>query len=164
MQGDGTAQAVAGGDVAVHDHFRIQNLGTGELILETGVGRGLFAFQQTEGCQHAGCGADGGHLLAALGKGNAGVGDGLVGGKVRRAGDAAGQHHHVHVGVINVLGQCVGGDVHFVAAGDGAVTGGAGNGHVHLGAAQQVHYQKGFALLGALGKKDYGFAHFNQTS
>ena len=92
-------------------------------------------------------------------KGNTGIGDGLVGGKVRGAGDAAGQHHHVHIRVINVLCQCVGGDVHLVAAGDGAVAGGAGNGHLHLGAAQQMDHQQGFTLFGALGKKYNSFTH-----
>ena len=54
--------------------------------------------------------------------------------------------------------------MHLVAAGDGAVAGGAGNGHLHLGAAQQIDHQQGFTLFGALGKKYNSFAHKNQTS
>ena len=158
-KGNGAAQTVAGGDVAVHDHLGVQYLGPGQLVLESGMRRGLFALQQAELRQHAGRSADGGHLLACLCKGNTGIGHGLIGGKVRGAGDAAGQHHHVHVRIIDVLRQRVGGDVHLVAAGDGAVAGCAGHGHIHPGPAQQIHYQKCLALLGALGKKDDSFAH-----
>ena len=52
-KGNGTAQTVAGGDIAVHDDLGIQHLGTGQLILKTGVCRGLSAFQQAQLCQHA---------------------------------------------------------------------------------------------------------------
>mgnify|MGYP006971074676 CR=1 FL=1 len=43
---DGTTQTVAGGDIAVHYHFGIQHLGTGQFVLETGVRRGFSALQQ----------------------------------------------------------------------------------------------------------------------
>lgn len=39
---DGTTQTVAGGDVAVHDHFGVQHMGTGQLVLKSGVGRGIL--------------------------------------------------------------------------------------------------------------------------
>ena len=40
-EGDGAAQAVAGGDVAVDDDLLVQHLGAGQLVLEGGVGGGL---------------------------------------------------------------------------------------------------------------------------
>src|SRR5699024_7353851 len=75
-KGDGAAQAVAGGDVAVYDHLLVQHLGTGQLVLERGVGGGLAALQQAQAGQDAGGGADGGHLLAGGGHGLHRAGDG----------------------------------------------------------------------------------------
>ena len=70
-KGDGTAQTVAGGEVAVHHDLFIVDDGTGQLILEPGVGRGVFALQQAQRGQNAGGGADGGYLFARLCKGGA---------------------------------------------------------------------------------------------
>ena len=67
-KGDGTAQTVAGGEVAVHHDLFIVDDGTGQLILEPGVGRGVFALQQAQRGQNAGGGADGGYLLPAAAK------------------------------------------------------------------------------------------------
>ena len=53
-KGDGTAQTVAGGEVAVHHDLFIVDDGTGQLILEPGVGRGVFALQQAQRGQNAG--------------------------------------------------------------------------------------------------------------
>ena len=68
-KGDGTAQTVACGEVAVHHDLFIVDDGTGQLILEPGVGRGVFALQQAQRGQNAGGGADGGYLFARSGKG-----------------------------------------------------------------------------------------------
>src|SRR5699024_144311 len=157
--GDGTAQAVAGGDVAVHDHLLVQHLGAGQLVLERGVGGGRAALQQAPAGQDAGGGADGGHLLAGGGHGLHRAGDGGAGGQVGGAGDAAGQDHQVHTGVVDVLGQGVGGDGDLVAAGDGQAARRGRHGHLHLGPAQKVNDEKGLAFLGALGEKDNCFAH-----
>ena len=120
---------------------------------------GIFALQQTQCCQHAGRGADGGYLFACLCKGDAGIGHRLVGGKVRRAGNAAGQHHQIYVGIIDLLRQRIGGDVHLMAAQNLPAAGSAGNQHLHLGAAEQIHHQQCLALLGALRKKYNSFCH-----
>ena len=136
-------------------------MGTGQLVLKCSVGGGVFALQQTQCCQHAGCGADGGYLFACLCKGGAGVGHRLVGGKVRRTGNAAGQHHQIHVGIIDFLRQCIGGDMHLMAAQDLPAAGSACHQHLHLGAAEQIHHQQSLALLGALRKKYNSFCHKN---
>ena len=70
-KGDSAAEAVAGGDAAVYDDFLIVDDGTGQLVLKCSVSGGVFALQQTQCCQHAGCGADGGYLFARLCKGGA---------------------------------------------------------------------------------------------
>lgn len=121
--------------------------------------RWRFALQQTQCCQHAGCGTDGGYLFARLCKGDASVGHRFVGGKVRRAGNAAGQHHQIYIGIIDLLCQCIGGDVHLMAAQNLPAAGSTGHQHLHLGAAEQVHHQQCLALLGALRKKYNSFCH-----
>ena len=70
---NGTAKAVAGGDVFVYDDFLVVDDGTGQLILKTGVCGGVFALQQAEAGKDAGGGADGGDLFPGFGKGNADV-------------------------------------------------------------------------------------------
>ena len=65
---DRAAEAVAGGDAAVYDDFLIVDDGTGQLVLKSGVGGGVPAFQQAEAGEDAGRGADGGDLLACPGK------------------------------------------------------------------------------------------------
>ena len=50
---DSTAEAVAGGDVAVYDDFLIVDDGTGQLVLKSGVGGGVPAFQQAEAAYEA---------------------------------------------------------------------------------------------------------------
>ena len=44
-KGDGTAQPIAGGDVAIHHDLFIVDDGTGQLILEASVGGGVPAFR-----------------------------------------------------------------------------------------------------------------------
>ena len=78
---DRAAEAVAGGDAAVYNDFLIVDDGTGQLVLKSGVGGGVPAFQQTEAGEDAGA-AQMRRPLACLGKRNAGVGDGLVLGEV----------------------------------------------------------------------------------
>ena len=133
--------------------------GTGQLVLKSGVGGGVPAFQQAEAGEDAGRGADGGDLLACLGKRNAGVGDGLVLGEVGRTRDAAGQDDHVYVAVIHILGQRVGVQMDAVAADEGAAAHGGRNDDFDPGAAEKVGHQQGLALLGAVGKKQNSFAH-----
>ena len=133
--------------------------GTGQLVLKSGVGGGVPAFQQAEAGEDAGRGADGGDLLACPGKRNAGVGDGLVLGEVGRTRNAAGQDDHVHIAVIYVLGQRVGVQVDAVAADEGAAAHGGRNDDFDPGAAEKVGHQQGLALLGAVGKKQNSFAH-----
>ena len=133
--------------------------GTGQLVLKSGVGGGVPAFQQAEAGEDAGRGADGGDLLACLGEGNAGVGDGLVLGEVGRTRDAAGQDDHVHVAVIHILGQRVGVQVDAVAADEGAAAHGGRNDDFDPGAAEKVGHQQGLTLLSAVGKKQNSFAH-----
>ena len=158
-EGDGTAEAVAGGDAAIHDDFLIVDDGTGQLVLKACVCGGVLSFQQAEAGEDAGRGADGGDLLACFGKRNAGVGDGLVLGEVGRTRDAAGQNDHVHVAVIHILSQRVGVQVDAVAADEGAAAHGGRNDDFDLGAAEKVGHQQGLALLGAVGKKQNSFAH-----
>ena len=134
-------------------------MGAGQLVLKCSVGGGVFALQQTQCCQHAGRSTDGGYLFARLCKGGAGVGHRLVGGKVRRAGNAAGQHHQIYIGIIDLLCQCIGGDVHLMAAQNLPAARSTGHQHLHLGAAEQVHHQQCLALLGALRKKYNSFCH-----
>ena len=134
-------------------------MGAGQLVLKCSVSGGVFALQQTQCCQHAGRSADGGYLFARLCKGNAGVGHRLVGGKVWRAGNAAGQHHQIYIGIIDLLCQRISGDVHLMAAQNLPAAGSTGHQHLHLGAAEQVHHQQSFALLGALRKKYNSFCH-----
>ena len=134
-------------------------MGAGQLVLKCSVGGGVFALQQTQCCQHAGRSADGGYLFARLCKGNAGVGHRLVGGKVRCAGNAAGQHHQIYVGIIDLLCQRIGGDVHLMAAQNLPAAGSACHQHLHLGAAEQIYHQQCLALLGALCKKYNSFCH-----
>ena len=45
---DRAVEAVAGGDAAVYDDFLIVDDGTGQLVLKSGVGGGVPAFQQAE--------------------------------------------------------------------------------------------------------------------
>ena len=123
------------------------------------MGGGVFALQQAELGQDAGSRTDGGHLFARLGKGRAGVGHGLVGRQVRGAGDAARQHHQIHIGVIHFFGQCIGGQADVVAADQLFAAHGGSHDHLHLGAAEQVHHQQGFTFFGPIGKKDDCFAH-----
>ena len=136
-------------------------MGARQLVLKCSVSGGVFALQQTQCRQHAGCGADGGYLFACLCKGGASVGHRLVGGKVRRTGNAAGQHHQIYVGIIDFLRQCIGGDVHLMAAQNLPAAGSACHQHLHLGAAEQVHHQQCLALLGAFRKKHNSFCHKN---
>ena len=51
---NGTAKAVAGGDVSVYDDFLVVDDGTGQLILKTGVCGGVFTLQQAEAGKDAG--------------------------------------------------------------------------------------------------------------
>ena len=132
---------------------------TGKLILEARMGGGVFAFQQPQRGKDAGGGADGGHLLARLGEGGAGVGDGLVGGKVRGTGDAAGQHDQIHIRIIHLFGQCIGGQMNFMAADQLFAAHGRRHDDLDLGAAKKIDDEKGLALLGAVGEKDNCFAH-----
>jgi len=53
-KGDGTAQPIAGGDVAIHHDLFIVDDGTGQLILEASVGGGVPALQQAKRGQDAG--------------------------------------------------------------------------------------------------------------
>ena len=119
----------------------------------------LLALQQAQIGQDAGSGADGGHLLAGLGKGLDGAGHGGIGGQVGGAGDAAGQHHQVHIAVVHILGQSVGGDGDLVAAGDRQAARGRSHHNLDLAAPQQIHNQKGLALLSAFSEKYNCFAH-----
>ena len=62
----------------------------------------------------------------------------------------------VAVGVIIAglfLGQRIGGQVDLMAAHQLPAAHGRGHDDLHLGAAQQVNHQQGFAFLGAIGKK-----------
>ena len=52
---DSAAEAVAGGDAAVYDDFLIVDDGTGQLVLKSGVGGGVPAFQQAEAGEDARC-------------------------------------------------------------------------------------------------------------
>ena len=53
-KGDGTAQTIAGGDVAIHHDLFIVDDGTGQLILEASVGGGVPALQQAKRGQELG--------------------------------------------------------------------------------------------------------------
>ena len=71
----------------------------------------------------------------------------------------AGQHHQIYIGIIDLLCQRIGGDMHLMAAQNLPAAGSTGHQHLHLGAAEQVHHQQSFALLGALCKKYNSFCH-----
>ena len=53
-KGDGAAETVAGGDVAIHHDLFVVDDGTGQLVLEPGVGGGVPALQQAQRSQDAG--------------------------------------------------------------------------------------------------------------
>ena len=138
--------------------------GTGQFILKTSVRSGVLALQQAQRSQNAGCGADGGDLLAGLRKGGAGLSDGLVGGEVGRTRDTARKNDHVDIGIINLFGNSVGGQMDLVAADDLLPAHGGGYDDLDLGAAEQVNDQQRLALFGAVGKKYNCFAHLDSSS
>ena len=51
--------------------------------------------------------------------------------------------------------------MHLMDAQNLPAAGSTGHQHLHLGAAEQIHHQQSFALLGALRKKYNSFCHKN---
>ena len=65
---DRAAEAVAGGDAAVYNDFLIVDDGTGQLVLKSGVGGGVPAFQQAEAGEELGAAQMAATFLPALAK------------------------------------------------------------------------------------------------
>ena len=92
-KGDGSAQGLAGDDVAVDGQRQagVGGPGGGQVGVHAGVDGGFFALQHAEGSQRGGRGADGTDLFARGSEIRADLTHGGVGFQVGHAGDAARQ-------------------------------------------------------------------------